>query len=142
MESFPLRGENLSSLAGAGRLFTLGHSNNEPEELLELLRGVGVTALADVRSTPFSRRVPHFNREHLEAFLQHHGITYIFLGEYLGGRPTLMELYHSEGWVDYERTRKSLRFWFGVEWLRCRLEHLTIALDVQRGGSRSTVIVA
>ncbi len=128
MESFPIRGENLGNLEQASRLFTLGHSDNEPEELLVLLRGAGVTALADVRSTPFSRRVPHFNRKFLEAYLQNHGIAYIFLGDYLGGRPALEELYHSEGWVDYERIRKSLRFWFGLEWLQRNLEYHTIAL--------------
>jgi uncharacterized protein (DUF488 family) len=128
METVPLRDDNLDTLEGADRLFTLGHSNYEPEELLELLRAARVTALADVRSNPFSRRAPHFNRQPLEAFLQYHGIAYIFLGDYLGGRPSLMELYHSDGWVDYERMRKSLRFWFGVEWVRRSLERYTIAL--------------
>ena len=51
------------------RPFTVGHSNHEPEVLLGLLRGSGVTAVADVRSSPYSRRQPHFSRGPLEAWL-------------------------------------------------------------------------
>src|SRR5438105_2331658 len=89
----------------SGRLFTVGHSNHEPEALLELLRGAGVTALADVRSSPFSRRLPQFNRPTLEAYLRHNGIAYVFLGGELGGRPASPELYDAAGWADYERVR-------------------------------------
>src|SRR5947207_2259628 len=62
------------------RLFTVGHSNHEPEVLLALLQGAGVTALADVRSSPYSKRQPHFSRAALEALLRSGGIAYVFLG--------------------------------------------------------------
>ena len=39
-------------------LFTIGHSNHPIERFLDLVRGAGVTAIADVRSTPASRRYP------------------------------------------------------------------------------------
>jgi uncharacterized protein (DUF488 family) len=118
--------ERLETLAA--RLFTVGHSNLEAEGLLELLRGAGVTALADVRSSPYSRRLSQFNRAALEAFLRQHGIAYVFLGDQLGGRPASAELYHPEGWADYESVRETEAFRLGVERVVRGLERHTIAL--------------
>ena len=69
------------------RILTIGHSNHGLERFLALLEGAGVRAVADVRSRPVSRFVPHFNRERLKAALDEHGIAYHFLGRELGGRP-------------------------------------------------------
>ncbi len=126
MESDSHSSEDTGRLAA--RLFTVGHSNHEPETLLELLRGAGVTAVADVRSSPFSRRLPQFNRPTLEALLRYHGIAYVFLGDQLGGRPALAELYDAEGWADYERVRQTNMFRQGIERVARGLESYTIAL--------------
>ena len=53
----------------ANRLFTIGHSNHDFRRLLQLLQSAGVTAVADVRSQPFSQRYPQFNRPELHAGL-------------------------------------------------------------------------
>lgn len=66
-------------------LLTVGHSNHGEKEFLELLRGAGVTALADVRVSPRSR-YEHFNRSALAGSLEAAGIHYVYLGEQLGGR--------------------------------------------------------
>ena len=39
----------------ARSVLTIGHSNHEPERLLALLRLHEVSAVADVRSAPYSR---------------------------------------------------------------------------------------
>ena len=44
-------------------VFTIGHATHPFEAFLDLLRRRGVTALADVRSAPYSRLNPQFNRE-------------------------------------------------------------------------------
>ncbi len=69
------------------RILTIGHSNHGLALFLALLEGAQVSAIADVRSRPVSRWVPHFNRERLEAALAEQGIAYRFLGRELGGRP-------------------------------------------------------
>jgi uncharacterized protein (DUF488 family) len=112
----------------AERLFTVGHSNHEPEAFLALLRAHGITAVADVRSSPYSRRQPHFSRQPLEGLLAHHGVAYVFLGRELGGRPADRSLYHAEGWADYERVRATAAFQEGLERLLRGLESHTIAL--------------
>jgi uncharacterized protein (DUF488 family) len=68
-------------------VFTIGHSNHSSERFLALLRGAGITAVADVRSIPRSRRWPQFSRARLEPWLAEAGIAYVFLGAELGGRP-------------------------------------------------------
>ena len=70
-----------------GQLFSIGYSNHAMDHFLNLLVRAGVTALADVRTHPSSRRHPHTNRPLLVAALQRQGIAYVFLGDALGGRP-------------------------------------------------------
>lgn len=71
--------------SGGTHIFTLGHSNRTLEELLSLLSAHGIEAVADVRRYPSSRRLPHFNRKHLQASLEDKGIRYQWF-EALGGR--------------------------------------------------------
>jgi uncharacterized protein (DUF488 family) len=68
-------------------LFTIGHSNHPIARLLELLGLHGIALVCDVRSTPYSRFNPQFNRETLAAALQGDGIGYLYLGDALGGKP-------------------------------------------------------
>lgn len=67
-------------------LHTIGHSNHSFDRLLDLLRSRGITRVADVRSRPFSRHIPHVNRGFLAGALPEHGLEYLFLGLALGGR--------------------------------------------------------
>ena len=66
-------------------IYTIGHSTRSLDKLVHALTGHGIVTLADVRSFPMSRRLPHFNREALEAELPKRGIAYVWLKE-LGGR--------------------------------------------------------
>jgi hypothetical protein len=102
------------SISGA-RLLSIGHSNHTIEALIALLRAASVTAVADVRSRPYSGRYPQFNRPELESALSKHDVHYAFLGDCLGGRPNQMSLYDDEGRVDYERVRKTAGFQRGLE---------------------------
>lgn len=68
------------------RLFTIGHSNQPAAHLLELLALHGVEVVVDVRSAPYSRFAPQFNRDALEPTVTQAGLRYLFMGEELGGR--------------------------------------------------------
>lgn len=109
-------------------LLSVGHSNHEGARFLELLRGAGVTAIADVRSMPFSRRLPQYNRGELEPWLKHHGIAYVFLGDHLGGRPRSRDLYDEQGRTDYEKVRATVPFQQGLDRLLAGLERFTVAM--------------
>ena len=72
-------------MSSAHDVFTIGHSNLPAERFLTLLAGAGITAVADVRSVPASRRFPWFSAKALASNLLHRGISYIGLGDTLGG---------------------------------------------------------
>jgi uncharacterized protein (DUF488 family) len=57
-------------------LLTFGHSTAGRDRIGELLRGVGVTAVVDVRTAPGSRRDPDLLRERLAEWLPAAGIGY------------------------------------------------------------------
>ena len=66
-------------------LYTVGHGNRTIEELLGLLRAVGVVTLVDVRAQPRSRHNPQFNDDSLRSACENAGITYHWAGRHLGG---------------------------------------------------------
>jgi uncharacterized protein (DUF488 family) len=68
-------------------LYTIGHSNHPVDVFIRLLEEHGVTHLVDVRSTPYSRFHPQFNRTALAQVVLAYGIAYTWAGEALGGRP-------------------------------------------------------
>jgi len=68
-------------------LYTIGHSNHPVDDFVQLLAGHGVRQLVDVRSTPYSRFHPQFNKTALLQVLLAYNIDYSWLGEVLGGRP-------------------------------------------------------
>lgn len=97
----------------ANEVLTIGHSTLQYGDFLQLLRNASVTAVADVRSAPYSRQQPQFNRENLQQELRKDGIAYVFLGKELGGRPSNRALF-CDGVADYERMAETSAFLEGV----------------------------
>lgn len=95
-------------------VFTIGHSTHSFERFLALLSGAGVEAVADVRTAPHSRFCPQFNKARLDQALRAAGLSYIFLGKELGGRPTDPALYRDDI-ADFERMAENAAFREGIE---------------------------
>ena len=95
-------------------VLTIGHSNHPLEAFVELLERHRVTALADVRSTPYSRFNPHFNRQPFAAALAAWGVEYLYLGRELGGRPDDPACYE-DGRIRYDRVARTGRFREGLD---------------------------
>ena len=95
-------------------VYTIGHSNHSLEQFLELLKQHDIQAVIDVRSYPYSRWVPHFNRETLKKALEARGIRYLFMGNLLGGRPQGQEFYNQKGEVLYKNLAKAPFFKKGL----------------------------
>lgn len=83
-------------------IYTIGHSNHSARRFIDLLLGAAVDCVADVRSTPFSRRNPQFSQKALAASLKDAGIEYWFLGDALGARPKDPDCYEG-GKASYAR---------------------------------------
>lgn len=94
-------------------VLTIGHSNHSREEFIALLRSHSANAVADVRSSPYSKIYPQFNREPLQHSLRLNGIRYVFLGRELGGRPDDPTCY-VEGRVQYRRLAQTELFRQGI----------------------------
>lgn len=106
---------------------TIGHSTLDYERFVSHLKAEAVTALADVRSAPYSRRVPHFSRDALKSALATDGIAYVFLGKELGGRPGRPEHY-TDGVADYEAMARAPAFQAGLDRLETGAHDHRIAL--------------
>lgn len=90
-------------------VLTIGHSNHALDALIALLHRHDVTALADVRSAPYSRFSPQFNRESLARSLKSCRIEYVYLGDGLGGRSDDPACYE-DGRVRYDRVTEKASF--------------------------------
>ncbi|HOC61297.1 MAG TPA: DUF488 domain-containing protein [Smithellaceae bacterium] len=108
-------------------LFTIGHSVHTVEEFLGLLTRHAINALCDVRSSPYSRYSPQFNRELLREEVLKHGVAYIYLGDELGPRSSDPSCYEN-GKVQYQRLVEKESFQQGLNRLRKGMETYRVAL--------------
>lgn len=99
-------------------LWSVGHSNHAIEAFLELLRRNAIAQLADVRTAPFSRHWPQFNRDDLAYALKTASITYVFLGRELGGKPDSPALRGPSGIPDYDAIAATPLYAAGLERLK------------------------
>ena len=95
-------------------IYSIGHSNHPIERFLELLQQHQITAVVDVRSTPYSRRNPQFNSKQLSATLKALSIAYVALGKELGARSEDPTCYEA-GRVQYRRLAETALFNQGIE---------------------------
>lgn len=109
------------------KLFSIGHSNVEISTFVALLRRHAIELLADTRSQPYSRHAPQFGREKFKQALAEVGITYVYLGVQLGGRPADRNYYLGNGKVDYARLAKAPFFLGGLEQLLGLAEEQRVA---------------
>jgi uncharacterized protein (DUF488 family) len=94
-------------------LLSIGHSNHSIEAFLGLISSRGVTAICDVRSSPYSRFAPQFSREALKLTLTNVGIAYSFLGKEFGARSD-NPLCYKGGKVQYDLLAKQQVFADGI----------------------------
>jgi uncharacterized protein (DUF488 family) len=109
-------------------IFTVGHSNLSIEAFISLLQQQGITAVADVRSHPYSRYLPHFNKSEIKASLSTAGIQYVFLGKELGARPEDLSCYDINGKALYEKIAATQLFAEGIKRLIKGAESYKITL--------------
>jgi len=108
-------------------LFTIGHSTQSWEQFLEVLLRHRIEAIGDVRSSPYSSRFPHFNREVLDRALRAANIRYVFLGDELGARRAERECYVA-GVARYDRIARTAAFRAGLERVQTGVTRYRLAL--------------
>jgi uncharacterized protein (DUF488 family) len=103
----------------AGTLYTVGHSTRPFNEFVGMLKAHGITAVADVRRYPRSRKFPYFNDDELAATLPQVGLRYIPI-KALGGRrraaaDSVNTGWTSEGFRGYADYMQTPAFEAGIE---------------------------
>ncbi|MBY0467826.1 MAG: DUF488 domain-containing protein [Burkholderiaceae bacterium] len=95
-------------------VFTVGHSTQPLERFIGLLKRHEISAIADVRSAPYSRHNPQFNRESLRESLKQEAISYVFLGKELGARSD-DECCYVHDRVSYQKLSETDLFQAGIK---------------------------
>lgn len=85
------------------RIYTIGHSSHTVEYFLSLLNKYEINCVIDIRSVPFSKYVPQYNKDTIKAILNSKGIYCIYMGEELGIVQKNREYYSKEGYLDFIR---------------------------------------
>lgn len=114
-------------------IWTVGHSNHGLDVFARLVLNEQVGFLVDVRSFPYSRFAPHFNRDEIEAAMARRGVGYLFLGDELGGRPTRDEHYDADGHALYGPMSEEKAFADAIERLAAGAQAHRISLLCSEG---------
>lgn len=75
------------------KLYTIGYATKEIESFISCLKKNGVTCLIDVRTSPFSKTFPLYDKPRLKETLSKEGILYAHFGNEFGARRIENEAY-------------------------------------------------
>jgi uncharacterized protein (DUF488 family) len=95
-------------------IYTIGHSNHAIEKFIGLLHQYDIDVVVDIRSAPYSKYSPHFNRELLSVSLKNNQIKYLFLGNELGARPKDKTCYVNHK-VSFDKIKQTKAFQDGIQ---------------------------
>lgn len=119
-------------------IHTIGHSNHPIEKFAALLRTHAIDRIADVRTVPYSRRHPQFNRDALDQALRQHGVTYEHFPALGGQRKSLKNSINS-AW-QHESFRGYADFMQGAEFREGFRRLLAFAhISTARGGGPPSI---
>jgi len=110
-------------------IYSIGHGNKDIKQFLSELQAFQINYLLDVRSKPYSRWNPQFNKKFIEKTLNKHGISYAFFGHLLGGIPEDPSCYDDKGAVVYSKIKEKEFFRKGMQrLLNANIKGIRIAL--------------
>jgi uncharacterized protein (DUF488 family) len=96
-------------------VYTIGHSNYEPDTFLRLLRSAKIKVLVDIRSSPNSSWATFAKKQNLQELLKSAGIKYLYMGDVLGGLPSDPECLDPQtGKTDYRLIQQKASFQQGI----------------------------
>lgn len=96
-------------------IYSIGHGNKKIEDFIAELKSFKIQFLLDIRSKPYSKWNPQFNQAALDLELKNNGITYVFVGDTLGGLPEDRSCYDYDGKVVYDLIKEKDFFKQGLE---------------------------
>ena len=110
-------------------IYSIGHGNKKIEDFIKELKSFDIHFLLDIRSKPYSKWNPQFNQNQLKFELKKNEITYVFVGDVLGGLPDDRSCYNYEGKVVYDLIKEKDFFKKGLERLtNANKKHINLAI--------------
>ncbi len=110
-------------------LFSIGYANKPIELFIQQLQAHAITAVADVRSVPYSNTFHDYHKEALAASLKAANIYYVYLGEELGPRSKDAQHYDEDGQIQFDKLMRSPLFLKGMQRVQSGIQKgLCIAL--------------
>ena len=94
------------------------------------MHSFSIQFLIDVRSSPFSKWAPHFNRGVIEHIFENSNIRYLYWGDSIGGRPVNDDCYDEKGFFDYKKMAEVPEFKKGLQRL----------IDANAGGYKVAIM--
>ncbi len=96
-------------------IYSIGHGNKKIEDFINELKSFDIHFLLDIRSKPYSKWNPQFNQVQLKMELERNDITYVFVGDVLGGLPDDRSCYNYDGKVVYDLIKEKDFFKEGLK---------------------------
>ena len=97
-----------------GTIYTIGYSGFSIEDFVKKIKNNNINCVIDVRSSPFSKYFPQYNKEFVKKYLNNNNILYMNFLEF-GARQTDPKFFNPKGYLDFEKYTQSLSFLHGTE---------------------------
>ena len=114
-------------------IYTVGHSNIEPDVFIEHLKRYNIDVLVDVRSKPYSQYVPSFNKDSVERLCKTNKIQHVFLGDLLGGKPDDVSVVRDGNKINYYVLSEKSYFLTGIDKLLEQANTHTVCIMCSEG---------
>ena len=114
-------------------IYTIGHSNHDLLDFLDILKKYDVKLLVDLRSDPYSKYAPQFNKSEFQQHVEAAGIKYRYSGSSIGGKPKDSSLFTSSGKPDYDKLAATQPFQDELKAIVALAEKTRIALMCSEG---------
>lgn len=96
------------------KIYTIGYSGFDIDTFIRRLKSYGITALIDVRSTPYSKYFHDYDKENLAEKLKKERVVYRNYAQEFGARQNNI-FYYPNGYLDFNRFASSSSFLSGKE---------------------------
>ncbi|WFS62302.1 DUF488 domain-containing protein [Pseudodesulfovibrio thermohalotolerans] len=111
-----------------GTIFTIGYTSfTDIDSFLQTLHKQKIKAVIDVRSSPYSKIHPEYNKENIKRTLNSHQIYYVFLGNECGARVDEKSCY-VDGQVNFNCVSSLPKFKSGLERIYSGAKKFNVAL--------------
>ena len=109
-------------------IYTIGYEKSKVEDLISTLTNNSIDVVVDVRSIPYSKYYPSYNKEYFGKKLHDNNIKYLFMGDKLGAKNFSLDTVEGSNKIDYSKIRMKKTFQEGINRLHNGIKKFNICL--------------